>query len=356
MLPYFLLFVGALVLYPTSHLSFAARARGQVLQIPVFPAFLLVLFIGLRFEVGGDWAAYIGYLNRAYEFNFVDLFLLEDPAYQLINWIAASFAAEVWLVNLISAAIFTYGLIRFANSLPDPKLAIVVAIPYLVMVVAMGYQRQGIALGLLMAGLPHLFQRRIVKYTAFVVLAATFHKSAIVMLPFAVLASTRNRWLMYPALLAIGYFSYQALVADALDSLVVGYIDAVYQSQGALIRVLMCVLPSIIFLILFKRYQLFGFQKSFWLIMSIVSVCTLGALFFSSSSTAIDRLALYLIPIQLFVFSGLPEIFSAKRHVKKHGFVRLLIVLYSLVVMVVWLVFAGHRGYWVPYNFYPLFD
>lgn len=356
MLPYFLLLVGALVAYPESRLSFAARVRDQVLPIPFFPAFLLVLFIGLRYEVGGDWAAYIGYLNRAYEFGFVNIFLLEDPAYQLINWIAASFGVEVWLVNLISAVIFTYGLIRFANSLPDPKLAIVVAIPYLVMVVAMGYQRQGIALGLLMAGLPHLFQRRVVKYTAFVVLAATFHKSAIVMLPFAVLASTRNRWLMYPALLIIGYFSYQALVADALDTLVVSYIEAAYQSQGALIRVLMCVFPSIIFLVLFKRYQLFGFQQSFWLIMSAVSVGTLGVLFFSSSSTAIDRLALYLIPIQLFVFSGLPEVFSPQRHLKTYSVVRFLIVLYSFIVMTVWLFFAGHRDYWIPYNVYPFFS
>jgi hypothetical protein len=79
-------------------------------------------------------------------------------------------------------------------------------------------------------------------------------------------------------------------------------------------------------------------------------------LFFSNSSTAIDRLALYLIPVQLFVFSGLPEVFSPQRHTKTYSLVRYLVIFYSFMVMTVWLLFAGHRGYWIPYNLYPFFS
>lgn len=45
---------------------------------------------------------------------------------------------------------------RFARSQPDPWLAVLVAVPYLVIVVAMGYSRQAVAIGILLAGLGRL--------------------------------------------------------------------------------------------------------------------------------------------------------------------------------------------------------
>ena len=73
--------------------------------------------------------------------------------------------------------------------------------------------------------------------------------------------------------------------------------------------------------------------------------------FFSPASTAIDRVGLYLLPMQLFVFSQLPEVFesSHKNNMIWVGFV----IFYYATVEFVWLNFATHAFAWIPYNFYP---
>ena len=50
---------------------------------------LLTLAIGLRHQVGGDWFAYIGYLERASSLTFQQILLQGDPGYYLLNWLVA---------------------------------------------------------------------------------------------------------------------------------------------------------------------------------------------------------------------------------------------------------------------------
>ena len=68
-------------------------------------------------------------------------------------------------------------------------------------------------------------------------------------------------------------------------------------------------------------------------------------------ATAIDRVALYLIPLQLFVFARLPRL---ARTVKGRTLLVLGVVGYYSAVQFVWLNFATHAQYWLPYQFMPL--
>jgi apolipoprotein N-acyltransferase len=70
----------------------------------------------------------------------------------------------------------------------------------------------------------------------------------------------------------------------------------------------------------------------------------------SPSSTADDRVALYLIPLQLFVLSRLPDVMMRDQALASV----FLVVLCSALIQFVWLNFAVHAEYWVPYRFYPL--
>ena len=95
---------------------------------------------------------------------------------------------------MICAAIFVWGLMRFAEAQERPWLAVVVAIPYLVIVVAIGYTRQGVSIGLIMAGLAsYVHKGSVLRFAAYVALAATFHKTAVVALPLVALANERGR-------------------------------------------------------------------------------------------------------------------------------------------------------------------
>jgi hypothetical protein len=130
-----------------------------------------------------------------------------------------------------------------------------------------------------------------------------------------------------------------------------GYIESEYQSSGALIRIAMNALPAALFLLFRKRFQLSVEQRSFWGLMAWSALLLIALLAVSPSSTAVDRIALYWIPLQLFVLSRLPNALG-KRNGK--NLVWVLVVLgYSAAVHFVWLFYADTSFAWLPYQFYP---
>ena len=71
------------------------------------------------------------------------------------------------------------------------------------------------------------------------------------------------------------------------------------------------------------------------------------------SSTVVDRLALYLIPLQIFVLSRLPESFPNKGRANSQLVIA--VIFYSCAIQFTWLSFADHAESWLPYQLYPLF-
>jgi hypothetical protein len=312
---------------------------------------LLTLMIGLRHEVGGDWFNYLPRVMEASNQSLTQALTNQDPAYGLLNWLAAQAGLGIYLVNLVCAFIFSWGLVVFCRAQPRPWLALVVAIPYLVTVVAMGYTRQGTAIGFAMLALVALSERKLQRFVFFVVLAATFHKSAVILMPLAVLMGTRNRiwtavWIGLASLLF-----YTLLLKDSVDALQVNYLEAQYQSQGAALRLAMNALPAVLFLWYQRRFVMPQADRKFWMWMSLGALAFVALLVVSPSSTAVDRVALYWIPLQMFVFSRLPNALG-----KPNGNNSKLVfgvVAYNAVVLFVWLAFAANSFAWLPYQFYP---
>lgn len=313
---------------------------------------LLVLMIGLRHEVGGDWETYIDHIDWVTNASLQDALSEGDPAYSLLNWLAAETGLGVYFVNTVCAVLFAWGLVVFCRAQPRPWLALVVAVPYLVTVVAMGYTRQGVAIGLAMLGLVALSDRKTLRFVVFVLLAATFHKSAVILMPLAILAGTKRRiWTAFWVGLSSLLF-YVLLLQESVDVLKAGYLEAEYQSQGAAIRVAMNAVPAVLFLWFRRRFAMPQEERTFWTWMSVVALGFVVLLAVSPSSTAVDRVALYWIPLQLFVLSRLPDAIG-----KPNGLNSLWVkgvVAYSAVVLFVWLFFAQTAFAWLPYQFYPL--
>jgi len=313
--------------------------------------FFFTILIGLRDRVGGDWFNYFPYLQRSIGIPLADVFLEDEPGYGLLNWIAANGGGDVYLVNTICGLVFTIGLLIFCRAQPRPWLALTLAFPYLITVVAMGYSRQGVAIGLEMLALLALQRDQLLRFLGWIALAATFHRTVLVLLilPTATLSpSLRFSQLFRLALLAgAGFGLYSAILAPDLDYYRQGYLEAEYQSQGALIRVVLSLLPAVAFLLFRRRFRLTPATQRIWTLISLLAVLAAVGLFTVASSTAVDRLALYLIPLQLFVGSRIPDtrIFGIPP-----GFWTQLLVAFSLAVLLVWLLFAGHSQYWLPYR------
>jgi hypothetical protein len=361
LLPYIILFaffaLGALLLRPEPEA--AAGQGGEAATFEPVPqaglapvmlwlgSLLTALLIGLRYEVGADWSNYEAFFRRAGRADLGEILALDDPAYQLLNWVAQQLDLRIWSVNLVCGAIFSWGLFRFARSQPFPWLVAVVAIPYLVTVVAMGYSRQAVAMGLLMGGIASIIRGgSLVRFVGFAVLAALFHQTSILVLPLVIFAAPRNRLLTLIGGLGLIYGLYSTLLAQDVDRLVRGYIEAAYSSQGALIRVLMSLVPGLFYFALRRKLAFSPFEYKLWGLHSWAAVALLVAYYLSPSSTAVDRIALYIIPLQLAIMARLPLAFPVSG-------IRLAVVGYALAILLVWLNFAAHARYWVPYSFYP---
>jgi hypothetical protein len=312
---------------------------------------LLVLLVGLRHQVGGDWDTYIEHIDMVKNEPLTAALASGDPAYSLLNWLATPLGMGVYFVNIACAVVFAWGLVVYCRSMPLPWLALVVAAPYLVMVVAMGYTRQGAAIGLAMLGLVALDKDRVVTFVLWTVLAATFHKSAVILIPLAIFHHTKRPWLEWLIVLGSTALMYVLLLEQSVDSLRSGYLEAEYQSSGAAIRIAMNALPAAIFLVLRKRFVLTPVQRTFWTWMSLGGLGFVGLLMVSPSSTAVDRVALYWIPLQLFVWSHLPVALGQPGRANKRWIQY--VVIYSAAVQFVWLFFAKTAFAWVPYQFYP---
>ena len=311
----------------------------------------LVLMIGLRHEVGGDWVQYIEMLDSYTDTTTEDKFGFQDPAFVLFNKLATWSGAGVYLLNLLSAIFFSWGLVVFCREQPRPWLALVVAVPYLIIVVAMGYTRQGVAIGIAMAAMVAVGQGNTFRFILWIALAALFHKSAIILIPMAILASTKRRILTLIWVTVAGLILYALLLQEAASFLVFGYLESQYQSSGAAVRIAMNAVPGALFLLLRKRFQLSPEQRSFWTWMAWSALLFVPLLIVSPSSTAVDRVALYWIPLQLFVLSRLPNALGQKNG--KNVVLVYVVVAYSAAVQFVWLVLADTAFAWLPYQFYP---
>ena len=135
------------------------------------------------------------------------------------------------------------------------------------------------------------------------------------------------------------------------EGLIDNYFGSKMQSGGAFIRVLMNAMAGTLFLIFLRYFNLNRPLEKFWIRVSLLSLLFVVLLEISPSSTAVDRLALYVTPIQMFVYSHIPEIIYGRGH---KILSRVSIVLVYAVVLLIWFQFGNFSWAWTPYKFYPL--
>ena len=312
------------------------------------PWILLGLFftvcIGFRFQVGGDWNNYLPYYEQEIGRALTDP-VSGDPGYVLLNRLMAELDWKIYGVNAVCGLLFTCGLTVFCRGMYRSWLAFAIAVPYLVVVVAMGYSRQGVALGLIFWALAYLEQGRFIPYVLFIAVAALFHQTAIIMIPLGIFLY-RHGWIyriIAVALIVAGLWD--ALVAEDIEHLWAAYVEQKMYSQGAVIRVAMNCTAAVFLLKYWKQWKQLYPNALLWLWMAYGAIVCVFAVEFAT--TAVDRLALYLTPLQVVVFSRLP--FLARKNHSPDTIVVWILLGYG-AVLYVWLNFAVHARYWLPYR------
>ena len=315
-----------------------------------------ILFIGFRYQIGGDWGIYDNWARLINTIDFIEVFNMFSPGYNMMVWISVNLGFGVLLSNTICALLFIIGLTIFVKSLPNPWLGYVIAFPYLITVVGMGYSRQAVVIGFSLWCFD--IWRKNNKFSTLKILilasiAITFHKTGLLIL-FLVLINSdgpyfRFKNLLFCIPLALGFFYY--LISVNLGATLSYYFaqsNIIKTGQavayGAQARAFLNIPATILFFYFYKDFRVFG-DRRLWTIIAIVSV-----IFFIVApfyTTIIDRLALFLISFQMLVYSRLTIII-------KNNFYRFALIYsvcgFYILIFTVWLFYSLSSYMWIPYK------
>lgn len=349
MLLYWLLFI-----IPVSALLLS-KQYGRKPDLAAWRMFclLLILIIGLRDRVGGDWGSYLDNFLLLMKLPAQSIFLTrQEPAYAFFSYLSGSLGLGIYGVNLACAAVFVFGLADLCRRQPYPWLAMAVAVPYLVVVVAMGYTRQAAALGALMLAVGALSEGKTKTFLLYVVLGAMFHKTALVLAGLLMFKPGSGIWKRVLGIGVLGALIFLAFLAEEAEHLYTVYVENTRESQGGLIRVALNAFPAVLMVLNWRRWAVLFEDRWLWGWFALLSLLCLVLV--SLASTAVDRMALYLIPVQIVVWARCPWLID--RWIGRTWAIALIVAVYGSVEFV-WLNFGDNAQYWLPYRnvFFPEF-
>lgn len=309
---------------------------------------VFVVLIGLRSEVGTDWNNYQIIVDATSYLPLTQALTVSDPAFALLAWVCTRLGVGFYGPSFVCGLLLMIGVVRFCRRQPEMWLALCAAVPYLLVVVGMGYVRQGAAIGLVLIAILHFERGSLFKFALWMTLASLFHVTAVFIVIIATIAILRKRPLFLVPVALGGALLYFGLLRARFESLFYVYGENQIDSSGTIIRLMMNAVPAALLLIYYRRLEMSPNAKLLWLQFAVYSFLLMAFAALTSSTTVADRIGLYLIPIQLLIFGRLPTLMRlspAKRPLLIYS-----CVLYYGAVLFVWLNFATHAGYWLPYN------
>ncbi len=327
------------------------NAQGVMLWI--FGA-ILILLIGFRYEIGGDWDRYL----FVYDYIFREGGLIENSSikefgYELVYWLSVEYFDGIYTTNLIEAIIFVTGLIYFCRAMPMPWVALLASIPFLVTIVSMAYTRQAFAVGFLLMALVQLSNGKTMNFLFLIMLGTLFHSSLIIMTMIGLFYNSDKSFFKYFLILSGFIIVLSGFIIVFIEFFISTYGNLIhiyfqtqyFDSTGAIMRASMSALAAVILLMFREKFKETYSDYRLWLIFSIGAILLFITAFFFS--TFADRIAIYFLPLQLVVFSRFPALISST--VNRTLFIVGFIMIYAGSLFV-WLNFGKHAFLWVPYN------
>jgi len=219
---------------------------------------LLIIVIGLRHEVGGDWDRYLfvyDYLEKNKSFFEVTKF--NDIGYEFIHWLSYKYFNGIYAANFISATIFVTSLIYFCRSTPTVWLSLCISIPVLVIVVSMGYTRQALALSFFMLALISLSKDKLFNFYLLIIIGILFHKTLLIMIPIGILYKQNGiRNIIISIVFMLAMLAFLTIIWFQVEHMIFYYVEInFHHSSGGLIRVLLGGLSALLFFIYRKEFK-----------------------------------------------------------------------------------------------------
>ena len=121
-----------------------------------------IVFIGLRYDVGGDWCTYTNIANK-YQGLAMNQFYVsfgKEPIFEFLSFLSVYLGTSVYGINLLFASIFIYCLHKYLKSLPYYFIGFSISVPILITILAMGFAQQAVAVAFCMLSILALREDR----------------------------------------------------------------------------------------------------------------------------------------------------------------------------------------------------
>lgn len=336
MLPYFLLIFSVSVM-AFIHLQTDAKRNIYFNNTFFFTFILLIVFIGFRLHISGDWS---NYLIEYYADDFrliVSTEILSDALLLLCRKLGLDFSGFVFIQSLICCLC----LFIFISKLKFPYIGLLFAIPTLISIVFMGYIKQSMAVSFSLIAIIYFFEKKYILFASIIILSSFFHISSLML--FSIIFALRLNFYIYATPFIV--FSLLLVFLGYLDTYIEEYIILRAVSFGAPLRTFLNVIP-LFFLIFFKnnwKNEFDNYNIVFWI--GIINVLIFLSSFFVSNFA--DRLSFYFIFYQIYIFGNLLFVIP---NYKLRQILILYFILQTTIVFYIWLSFGLHSNWWLPYT------
>lgn len=321
--------------------------RGRARSVFFLLAVLFWLMIGLRWKVGTDWNNYLVIYNWSRSASFWESLLSREPSFALLNWVVHGVGGGFILLNAVAATAFCWGFFYLAQRCREPFLAITVATPLVVIAGSMNLTRQAIALGIICYLYASWDKGGPLRRIAWIVFAATFHFSSIFVLTFVALSWQSRGWGKFVAAAFIGggMFAITSFAPSAMEAYSHLYISGQMNAPGAIVHVIVLSTAALTYFAFHDRWREVYGENMLCSAMALVALCLIPAVYVSSVGAY--RLSLYLWPMAMYIWSGVPGIMPTAGAQMMY---RLIVVFASAILLLGWLTLANNSVDWVPYH------
>ncbi len=174
-------------------LSLSAKDREKSQKAFLRGLFIVLCFFTIfRYEnPGTDYANYIVSFYKSKHFSFMDALLMYEPGYHLFQKVLSTLFDNGQIFHIVTGIFINFSFFRFIkkHSLM-PVLSALLFVFFGTYFAAHNATRQFIAVAICLFAYDYLLEKRFVPFAALVLLASTFHLSAIAVLPLYFLCKT----------------------------------------------------------------------------------------------------------------------------------------------------------------------
>jgi len=327
-----------------------ARKRSHAVIFLIFSIF--VLFVGLRYEVGGDRFTYEMKHLQMRGADWHVLLETDEPLSYFLFWTSENIGLGMLQTNVIAAIILMIGVFSIALKTPNPWLSIVSATPYFIIVFGMSGIRQSIAAAILLYMLSQWNQSGSISKSIWVVFASLFHNSALFGGLFVVYGLKKvTLWAKVAlggGIGGIGYYLLQRSEATpaVFDKYYGRYVEDPEQvvSRGVYFHLAIIGIPAVLAFLYQSRIRKYVFSDQL-LTIGIFGGLALMALN-PISTTVVSRLTLYFYFVPMMVYPALVHIFLKR---DRHDVI-ILFILAHFAMLGIWLFFANNAHAFLPYQ------